>query len=114
MKGELDALWCEGALAEEQRAELVEWVAAERRVGIVVRQLWPGARHRIPIRLTTNDPLDSYTDAGIPTVEGLRAWSDATLAEHPDEASMREVVEARIKRRIDSVQPLFGKPGRKP
>jgi hypothetical protein len=110
MKGELDVLWLEyGERAEKHRAVLAEWMAAGGKAGIVVHQIVPGARHRIPIRLVTEDDPDSFTDAGIQTVRGLREWSDAALSLWPDEAALREAIDERMKRRFATVLPFIKK-----
>jgi hypothetical protein len=54
------------------------WLAAGRRMGIAVYQIEPGCRQRFPIRISTDDPLDSFTDAGITkTIRGLREEAES-------------------------------------
>jgi hypothetical protein len=106
MRGELAALRHSAGADPDGMAE---WVAAGRRAGIVVYQAVPGRRLRMTAKLFIDDPLDSYTEAGIIALlnkEAL-ATAEAWRAEVPDYEAERRDFLRQFKRRLAVAKPFI-------
>jgi hypothetical protein len=114
LPGEVETLATDEALAG--RAKAAPIVADQARgamrrraegatIAIAVHQFKPGTRLRTPFEFVGTDPLDSYTDAGIPVLMPFLAEIARRAAEQS--GSFQEMSDAQKQRRLEATAQII-------